>query len=174
MEFIPTHIQTDTEYMDIVGDLITNDKLQAMDEITHHYHTTRLRHSLSVSYISYKFAKMRRLDHKSIARAGVLHDFFLEDREEIADLDMGSHGEAHPKIAFENARDLTTISDLEGDIILSHMFLSCLKSPKPKYKESFLLSYVDKQCAITEFLTPANRVYNQTVDSLKNFIVPNV
>lgn len=174
MEFIPTHIETDTEYMDIVGDLITNDRLQMMDEITHHYHTTRLRHSLNVSYISYKFAKIRRLDYNSIARAGLLHDFFLEDRQEIVDLDMGSHSEAHPKIAFENARDLTAISDLEGDIILSHMFLSCLKSPKPKYKESFLLSYVDKQCAVTEFLTPANRVYNQTLESLKNFIVPNV
>lgn len=160
--------------MDIVGDLITNDRLQMMDEITHHYHTTRLRHSLNVSYISYKFAKIRRLDYNSIARAGLLHDFFLEDRQEIVDLDMGSHSEAHPKIAFENARDLTAISDLEGDIILSHMFLSCLKSPKPKYKESFLLSYVDKQCAVTEFLTPANRVYNQTLESLKNFIVPNV
>lgn len=173
MDFIPKKIFDDQAYMDIIADLITDEKLLAMDKITHHYHTTRLRHNLSVSYVSYKIAQSRGLKAKSVARAGLMHDFFLETRQEIAAMKMGSHAEVHPKIALENARDLTSLSDLEADIILSHMYMSCLKSPKPKYEESFLVSMVDKRCAISEFMMPAARWVQQRVEGVRKVFAMN-
>ena len=47
----------DTEYMAHVGHLIACTKVQKLSEITHHYHSTRLEHSINVSYTSYKLAK---------------------------------------------------------------------------------------------------------------------
>ncbi|MGZ7226693.1 HAD family hydrolase, partial [Streptococcus pyogenes] len=44
----------DTEYMAHVGHLIASTKVQKLSEITHHYHSTRLEHSINVSYSRYK------------------------------------------------------------------------------------------------------------------------
>lgn len=173
MQLIPDFIENDHEYLDIVGDLLTSEKLQKMDDIVHHYHSTRLRHSFFVSHVSFKYAKDKSLDRKAIARAGLLHDFFLEDRQEIADMKMGSHSEVHPKIALANARELTSISDLEEDIILSHMYMTCKSSPRPKYKESWIISMADKYCAINEFITPANRIVQSTYHAVTNMLVSN-
>lgn len=152
--FVPETYQKDTEYMALISDLLMDEAVQDLDLIVHHIHTTRLRHCLFVSYMSYKIAKAHDLDYKAVARAGLLHDFFLEDRQEIEDMQEGSHAEVHPKIALENARKITEISDLEADIILSHMFLTCTKAPKPRYPESRLVSMMDKYCAISEFFMP--------------------
>jgi Predicted HD superfamily hydrolase len=97
MEFVREIWENDKEYMAIIEDLLENEDLLKLDEITHHHYTTRLTHSLFVSYVSYKLAKSRGLDFVSTARAGLLHDFFLEERDEILALGMGSHNSAHPK-----------------------------------------------------------------------------
>ena len=47
----------DLEYMQHVGHLIDTARVQRLGEITHHYHSTRLEHSINVSYTSYKLAK---------------------------------------------------------------------------------------------------------------------
>ena len=126
MEFVRATWENDHEYMSIVGDLLKNEELLKLDDITHHHYTTRLVHSIFVSYVSYKITKARGLDYVSTARAGLLHDFFLEERDEILALGMGSHNSAHPKIALKNAQKITEINDLEKDIILKHMFLCTL------------------------------------------------
>lgn len=72
-------------------------------------------------------------------------------------MNEGSHSEVHPKIALKNARQLTELTELEEDIILSHMFMTCMKSPRPRFRESWIVSMMDKYCAINEFLTPAHR-----------------
>lgn len=154
MEFVRATWENDHEYMSIVGDLLKNEELLKLDDITHHHYTTRLVHSIFVSYVSYKITKARGLDYVSTARAGLLHDFFLEERDEIELLGMGSHNCAHPKIALKNAKKLTKLNDLEKDIILKHMFLCSFKSKMPRFKESLIVSMVDKYCAISEVSTP--------------------
>lgn len=161
MEFVREIWENDKEYMAIIEDLLENEDLLKLDEITHHHYTTRLTHSLFVSYVSYKLAKSRGLDFVSTARAGLLHDFFLEERDEILALGMGSHNSAHPKIALKNARKITEINDLEKDIILKHMFLCTIKGGFPRYKESFIVTLVDKYCAISEVSTPTRNWFKE-------------
>ncbi|HIZ71094.1 MAG TPA: hydrolase [Candidatus Atopostipes pullistercoris] len=154
MEFVRKIWENDPEYMTIIKDLLKNEKLLKLEEITHHHYTTRLSHSLFVSYVSYKLAKSRGLDYISTARAGLLHDFFLEGRQDIEKMGLGSHNSAHPKIALKNAQEITEINEVEKDIILKHMFLCTFKGGVPRFKESFIVTLVDKYCAITEVSTP--------------------
>lgn len=154
MEFVRATWENDREYMSIVGDLLKNKDLLKLDNITHHRYTTRLTHSIFVSYVSYKITKARGLDYISTARAGLLHDFFLEERGEVELLGMGSHNSAHPKIALKNAEKLTEINELEKDIILKHMFLCTTGCGIPRFKESMIVSLVDKYCAISEVSQP--------------------
>ncbi len=167
MEFVRATWENDREYMSIVGDLLKNKDLLKLDNITHHRYTTRLTHSIFVSYVSYKITKARGLDYISTARAGLLHDFFLEERGEVELLGMGSHNSAHPKIALKNAEKLTEINELEKDIILKHMFLCTLKSKMPLFKESFIVSMVDKYCAISEVSQPTRNWAKRIVERLQ-------
>lgn len=156
----------DAEYLSYVQDLINDEKLRKLDDIVHHHYTTRFKHSLYVSYVSYRLAKHFGLDAKATARAGLLHDFFLENREEIAVLEQGSHNYVHPKLALENAKALTSLSKKEEDIILKHMFL-CAKCSLPKYSESYIVTTIDKYCAIAEVTRPWLQRAFSSIQALK-------
>lgn len=155
MDLIRAEWENDAEYMSIIEDLLSNPELLKLDEITHHHYTTRLIHSFFVSYTSYKMAKSLNLDYVATARAGLLHDFFLEEREEIQALGLGSHNSAHPKIALKNAEKIASLNQKEKDIILKHMFLTTTRSGLPRYKESYLVSFIDKYCALVEVSQPS-------------------
>ena len=154
MEFVRETWENDQEYMEIIKDLLDDHDLQELNNITHHHYTTRLLHSFFVSYVSYKLAKNLNLDYVSTARAGLLHDFFLEKREEVEQLGIGSHNAVHPKIALENAKNITNLNAVEKDIILKHMFLCTPRCGVPRYRESFIVSLVDKYCAVFEVSKP--------------------
>lgn len=66
----------DPEYLEDVSDILTNREFLALNCFKHHYATTRLMHSMNVSYISWLLAKKLGCDAKAAARAGLLHDFF--------------------------------------------------------------------------------------------------
>lgn len=166
MQFVSSIWEQDEEYVALIADLLENEELNKLDDITHHHYTTRLAHSLFVSYVSYRIAKRMNLDARAVARAGLLHDFFLECREEIATMDLGSHNCAHPKIAVENAAQITELNELERDIILKHMFMTTLRSGIPRYKESFVVTCVDKYCAISEVSAPMRGKIRRKIDNL--------
>lgn len=167
MEFVRATWENDQEYMSIVGDLLEDENLMKLDDITHHHYTTRLVHSLFVSYVSYKVAKSMNLDYVSTARAGLLHDFFLEDRGEVEGLGLGSHNCAHPKIALENAKKITELNKIEKDIILKHMFLCAFSFNIPRYQESMIVTMVDKYCAISEVSKPSRDWIKDLVEKLQ-------
>ena len=58
----------------------------------------------------------------------------------------------HSIQASENARELTDITVLERDMIEKHMWP--ITHPKPKYKETYIITIVDKYCAVLEFCVP--------------------
>ena len=60
-------------------------------------------------------------------------------------------GIIHPDIALENARGEFTLNKIEENAIEAHMFP--LSSTLPKYKESWVLTAVDKVVAIYEYLS---------------------
>lgn len=143
--------KTDKEYLTYIEDLLETEEVQRLADFVQHYHSTRLDHSISVSYYSYKLAKKWNGDVRATARAGLLHDLFYYDWR-TTKFDEGSHAYMHPRIAVENAAKLTELSDLEKDIIVKHMWGATLALPK--YKESYIVTMVDKYCAIKEALSP--------------------
>ena len=58
------------------------------------------------------------------------------------------HGRYHPGAALKNAEQDFDLSDRERDIIKKHMFPLTLTPPA--FKESFLVSLVDKGCSVYE------------------------
>lgn len=146
---MPAYLK-DQEYMDHVGHLIDTEKVQRLGEITHHYHSTRLEHSINVSYTSYKLAKRLGWDAKSTARGGLLHDLFYYDWRDTKF--NKSHAWIHPRIAVRNAQKVTTLNKIEKDIIVKHMFGATVAPPR--YKESWIVTCVDKYWAVREATLP--------------------
>ena len=68
----------DKEYLFIINHILENNEFQKMNDIKHH-NTTRMDHSLKVSYYSYKIAKSLNLDYEDVARGGLLHDFYINE-----------------------------------------------------------------------------------------------
>ena len=138
------------EFILLVDDILRNQEFLKLKEFFHH--TNHIYdHVIRVSYISYVIAKALRLDYRSAARGGLLHDFFLYDWRErkATDLSKALHGREHPHIALANARGQFDVSDLEADIIVKHMFPKTRQLPR--YKESFVVSLSDKISSIYEY-----------------------
>lgn len=70
-----------------------------------------------------------------------------------------SHAYVHPRIAYRNACKLTKISPLEKDIIIKHMWGATIAPPR--YKESFIVTFVDDYVACMEGKTTAKYKWNR-------------
>jgi uncharacterized protein len=142
-------INSDGEYKKCIGDLLQNEIVCSMKKFIQHNNVTCLEHSICVSYYSFFICKRLGLDYRSAARGGLLHDFFLYDWH-ITKPVKGLHGFTHPNTALENANKYFYLNEIEKDIIEKHMWP--LTAKLPKYKESFIVSFVDKYCALMEIL----------------------
>jgi uncharacterized protein len=161
--------EDDKEYMAIIADIKDHPFVTDLAYYKQHVHGNRLTHSYLVSYMSYRLAKNLNWDYRACVRAGLLHDLFYYVPSEVT-FSKGSHLRNHPKIALMNARIVTALSDVEEDIILKHMWLA---TPEfPKYKESYLLTFVDKYIATEDFVKPslANFSLSKLTKAFKTFI----
>jgi uncharacterized protein len=152
------------EYYDYIKDLLESEKVQEMKKYIHHGDTTCFQHCVNVSFYNFIIAKKLNLNAKAAARAGLLHDLFLYDWH-THHKRTGSmfHGLTHPKVALENAKKYYSISELEEDIIVKHMWP--VTFAVPRYKESFLIAFTDKYCGLMEVL---NFWYRCSMRILKN------
>ena len=137
------------EFYEITKDLIYNPTILQMKKYKQHYDTDCYEHCLEVAYWSYLFCKKLNWDYISVARAAVLHDLFLYDWRHSKKMLNGWHAFKHPQIALENALKICNLNEKEQDIILKHMWPVTFFA-FPKYKESFILTLIDKYCAINE------------------------
>ncbi len=140
------------EYFDTVGDILGHGEFLKLKDYFHH-NSSIYHHVHDVAYLSYRISKFLKLDYRSAARGALLHDFFLYDwrNHDVPDLPRDKfHGLEHPKIAAANAKKHFSINDMEEDIILKHMWP--LTMMPPKYKESFVVSFVDKYLSSKEFI----------------------
>lgn len=137
--------------------LLENDKVKQLDNYIQHYCHTRLQHSLDVAYYSFFITRLFGWDSRSTARAALLHDLFLYDRYD-GSYTGKNHVRTHPLIALENAREICTLNKIEEDIIKKHMWLITLMPPR--YKEGFVVTFVDKFCAAKEFFTSMRGNHN--------------
>lgn len=136
------------EFNLIIQDIVSNETVQKMNNYRQHYDTSCFEHCKNVAYYSYLICKKYNLDYISAARAGMLHDLFLYDWRKRENDRKGLHAFTHPKSAYENASKIFDLNEKETDIILKHMWPVTIKFPK--YIESYIITFVDKYCAIQE------------------------
>lgn len=141
----------DKEYLSIISELLKTEEVQKLKQFKQHHFYNRFDHSIDVSYRSYLVAKKMKLDYKSIARAGLLHDLFFYVPKEIH-IGSSNHNKLHPRIALANAKKITSLNKKEEDIILKHMFLAT--ADIPIYLESWIVTAIDKYSAIKEVTKP--------------------
>lgn len=136
-----------SEFENIIKELIVNDTVQEMKNYKQHFNTSCFEHCYLAAYYCYLICKKLNLDYKSATRAAMLHDLFLYDWR-----DKNSHRRFHAfhhgKIACTNACKLFDLTQKEKDIITRHMWP--VTFPFPNSIEGFILTFVDKYCAIYE------------------------
>lgn len=135
------------EFFSYICDILQCNDVLALGEHTHHIGTSRLQHSLNVSYYNFKLCKLLRLNARAAARAGLLHDLFFYDRKKHRKI-QNRHPAEHANIALYNASMRFSISELEGDMILNHMWP--ITPHLPRHAETYVITLVDKFCAAAE------------------------
>ena len=136
------------EFESIIQDIMTHPTVKQMENFKQHCDTSCYEHCKNVAYYSYLICKKYGLDYVSVARAGMLHDLFLYDWRTRADDRKGLHAFTHPRTALNNSMKIFSLNSKEQDIILKHMWPCTIKFPR--YKESFIITFVDKFCALQE------------------------
>ena len=135
------------EFENIINDLIANDTVQKMKNYRQHFDISCYEHCYMAAYYCFLICKKLNLDYKSAARAAMLHDLFLYDWRN-KDSHKRFHAFHHGKTACKNACELFELSKKEQDIIIKHMWPVTLAFPNSI--EGFILTFVDKYCAIKE------------------------
>lgn len=140
-------VSVDT-YEDIVKDILSNPEFQKLKSEPHHG-ISRYEHCLRVSKGSYLVAKSLRMKNLiGITRASLLHDFYTDNY--LNGYNSYERLRVHPNVALKNARKFYDLSDMEADIIVKHMFPHTKELPK--YKETYLVSVMDKLVASYEMV----------------------
>lgn len=135
------------EFQRCIEDLLQTPDVRSMSGVGAHSETNCLEHSLYVAYLSFLVCRRFHWDFMAAARGGLLHDLFLYDRKEKESYE-GRHLTSHPRTALRNASQLFDLSDREKDIIVKHMWPVTIRFPR--YKESYVVSTMDKICALVE------------------------
>ena len=162
------------EFEEIIAPIVSNNTVKRMHNYRQHCNTSCFEHCKNVAYFSYLICKKLNLDYVSISRAAMVHDLFLYDWREKKEYinRKGLHAFTHPKCALDNALKLFDLNDKEQDIILKHMWPLTIKLPK--YKESYIITLVDKYCAILESLEYIQEKYCEKKLYKYSFAVVNI
>lgn len=136
-------------YLKSVEDLIRHPQILSMKQYPHHGQVDCYEHSLRVSYVAYQLGLKLRMDARSLARGGMLHDFYLYDWH-IKGERKGLHGFTHAKRSLMNARQYFSLTKLEEEIIKGHMWP--LNPGLPTYPETYILMLADRYCTLSESL----------------------
>ncbi len=135
-----------SEFEYIAKDIINNEKFQSLKKEPHHG-ISRYDHIMHVAKRTYRITKTMHLDYVSATRGALLHDYF-NDSEYNNLKGQLKRGSVHPSFALSNAKRDFIINKKEENIILSHMYP--LGKVRPNCKESWIVTNVDKSCAILE------------------------
>ena len=130
-------------------DIINNETFLSQKKYMQHGKTSVYTHVMNVCDMSVSIALKLKLkvDMESLVRGSLLHDYFLYDWHEN-DKSHNLHGFRHASTACKNAKRDFKINKKEENMISSHMFPLNLRLPK--YKESVVLTFADKICAVKE------------------------
>lgn len=149
-------IEDYNEYLKIIDPFINHPEFIKRKKYMHHIGESVYAHTLRVSFDSYKIAKRLHWDYKAAAIGGLLHDFYdkpWQNNHEKTPF-LKKHGFVHAEQARINALKYfpEDINKKIEDIIQKHMFP--LNKRPPKYKESWLISLVDKADSMDFLMHP--------------------
>lgn len=159
---IEKYLEPDTEYYKIVKPILESTEFQKRKEFVHHESCSVFDHCLLVSILSYRWAKKWNCDYKSAAIGGLLHDFY-DKPWQTKDHKIAEHAKVHffKQHGFVHASQATKnaykyfpelINPRIENIIKRHMFP--LNITPPKYKESWIITMVDKYVSMDVFKSP--------------------
>lgn len=144
------------EYYKIVKPILESEEFLKRKDFPHHYNESVYDHTLRVSYDCYKIGKKMNLDYKALAIAGLLHDFY--DTPWQSDFErkpfLQKHGFTHAENARINALKYfpELMNEKIASMIKTHMFP--LNKKIPEYKESWILTIVDKADSVDFIFHP--------------------
>lgn len=139
------NLQEDISFETIAKDIVKTKKFNELKNEVHHG-LTRYTHVMKVSKHTYKITKKLHMDYVSATRAALLHDYFTsKDCDGFNGIERWSK---HPSIACINAKKEFDLNEKEVNAITAHMFP--LGKTIPKYKESWVLTLVDKGVSTCE------------------------
>ncbi len=144
------------EYLEIVRPILENEEFLKRKSFPHHYKESVYDHVLRVSYDCYKIGKKWHLDYRALAIAGLLHDFYEKPWQ--TDFEKRPFFQKHGFTHAENARCNALkyfpefMNEKIASMIKTHMFP--LNKKLPKYKESWILTLVDKADSIDFLFHP--------------------
>ncbi len=128
----------------IMKPILKHEEYQKLKDIGHHG-ITRYDHCFRVAYYTYYVTRLLHLNYREATRAALLHDFFTDEvSEENAIFKL----RRHPMAAVKKSKKYFEISELEEDIIKTHMFP--VTFTPPKYLESWIVDFIDDISAIYE------------------------
>ena len=143
------------EYYKIIKDILKSDEFQKRRNFPHHGKITVYDHSLAVSKLSYKIAKILKVDYRSAAIGGLLHDFYekpwqTNKKKKI----LEKHGFTHAREAMLNSRKYfpELMNEKIENIILRHMIP--LNKIPPKYIEGWIVTLADKYVSLETVKNP--------------------
>lgn len=135
------------EFKNIIKDIANHPTVLDLKNHQQHANRSRYYHCLSVSFYTYAICKKMHLDYVSAARGAMLHDLYFYDWHVDT---VKLHAFRHPRIALNNATEIFELNSREKDVIVKHMWPLTIFFPS--YKESYIVTIVDKYCASKELL----------------------
>lgn len=159
------------KFYEIISDMDKNPAVQKMKKYRQHYDCSCYEHCLSAAYYCFCICQKLNLDTKSVSRAAFIHDLFLYDWRIRQPGRKGLHAFTHPKTAYEKAINLFDLNKKEKDIILKHMWP--LTIVPPRYIESFILTVIDKYCALEEaYSYYSKKICTNNIYKFAVFVLP--
>lgn len=154
-EHAPVHGPED--FWDTFSQLRGDLSILKLQQYPNHKISNLYDHSSRVAVCAYHLAKRLHLhvDGASLAKGAMLHDYYLYHARGNKDITTKEHWFGHPKTALQNAQKEFFLTDLEKNIITSHMWPLNFKQ-FPHSKEAILVCLADKICAFGEMILKRN------------------
>ena len=145
------------EFYELVEPLLLEKEIQKRKKFPHHIHESVYDHVLRVAFDCYKIGKRFSLDYRSLAIAGILHDFYEKPWQYNTEKTkfFEKHAFTHAKNAVDNAKRIfgsDVVTSKVEEIMITHMFPINIKFPRSR--EAWILTIVDKADSVDFLLHP--------------------
>lgn len=138
-----------------------NPTVQELKKYPNHKISNLFDHSSRVALCAYDLSRRMhiKVNGESLAKGAMLHDFYLYQARGNKEIGTRAHWFGHPDTALQNAEKEFQLTELEKNIITSHMWPLTFRH-LPRSREAILVSLADKICAFGEGVLKRNYLRN--------------